>query len=139
MRMAMDISTETDQVADAVRMARCVGDGHGRSLRHPEQGHSVHPGGIDDRREVTDPSVEIQRPRIAVRQPAAAVVVANDGEALPKLGQPWTPDEALPVMLEVRHPRADPHQRRTAAVLGPGDPHPVGTGREPGHSAKERS
>ena len=67
---------------------------------------------------------------LVVGEPAAALVVADERVAVAELGQPVTPDRALPVEVEMRQPGRRPHDRRPAAVDGVREPHPVASGAE---------
>jgi hypothetical protein len=124
------IAAVEDQPVDAIRVPKGVGDGGRRSLGYPEQDEPVEANRVDNRLEVAHPAVQRQRFRFGVGKAASPLVVANEGVPLAQALEPVTPDGTLPVELEVREPVRGLYDRRTAAVLGPREPHSVGCGAE---------
>ena len=117
-------------MADPLGMPRGVDERDRRALRHPEQREAVDARGVDDGLEVGDPGLHGELAELAVGEPAPSLVVADERVAVAQLGQPVTPDRALPVEVEMRQPRRRPHDRRPAAVDGVRQPHAVASGAE---------
>jgi hypothetical protein len=67
-------------------LAGGVGDRQRGALRDAEQGEPVDAGGRDDGLQVRHPAVEAEGAvaRVAVREPAAALVVADERVVLPR-------------------------------------------------------
>ena len=105
LQAAPRVGREEDQPADALRVAGGVGDGHRAALRHAQQREALEARGVDDGFEVSHPRLEREVLDVAIREPAPALVVAQDGVRLAQRGPPVPPDRALPVVLEVREPR----------------------------------
>ena len=114
------------QPGEALGVACCVLDGHRPALRHGEQRETLQPRVVRDGLQVTEPGLEAVVGDAAVRQPVAAFVEPDHGGDPPELDQPVPPDRALPVELQVAQPARVDQQRRSGAVDGVGDAHPVG-------------
>src|SRR5215208_1049765 len=119
-------------------MTRGVRDRYRAPLRSTEQRESVKAGRIHDRFEVGYEIVQRHGADVAVREAAAARVVAVEMMARAQGFQPGAPYGGLPVPLQVRHPVAGPHQRKAPSTLGKSDLHAVGGGGEPDLLAKGR-
>src|SRR5690606_10240194 len=119
-----------DQLADPLGMANGILDRDRAALRHAEQVEALYPQGVDDQREVFDPGVEIEAAIGPVRQPAAALVIANEGEVSCEEGDEMPPYRAFPRELEMREPVRGPDERRAVAVDGISEPYAVGRGDE---------
>ena len=102
---------EQHEVADALGMARGVGDRDRAALRDAEQREPVELGGVDDGLEIRDQDVERGVGRVAVRQAAAARVVAMEAVALAERVEPGTPHRRLPVDVDVGQPVGGPDER----------------------------
>ena len=118
------------QVRDAFRMAHRIVDRHGTALRHAEQRKALQAERVDHRFEVTDPGIEREVCDVAIRQPAAALVVADVGVVARQLEQPRPPHRALEIVLDVAQPVRRADQRRSRADRGDGDARAVGGGAE---------
>src|SRR5690606_38447457 len=92
------------QVADPLRVAHRVGYREWRSARHAEQRKARQSGRSHDGLEVRIPGLERNVRDAPVGEPAGAIVMADQRPAARKLGEPRTPDRALPVELEVAQP-----------------------------------
>jgi hypothetical protein len=57
MSLPRGVGREQDEMADALRMARGVGDCDQAAVRHPEQGGALEPDGVDDGFEIANPRV----------------------------------------------------------------------------------
>ena len=106
----------TGPCGNAVRVSCRVRDGDRGRLGDAEQRESFQARRIDDRLEIADPHVDRRIADVGVREPAASLVIADDGVPIAELLQPMAPDRALPVELQMSQPGRDPHQRRTASV-----------------------
>src|SRR5688500_14380076 len=107
-------------------MAGCIGDRDRSSVRDPEKGEPLQAGRVANSLEIADPRVQRELPDVTIRQPAAALVVANDGIGPSELVQPMAPNRAVPIELEMREPRRRPDDGFTVPVLRERDPYPVG-------------
>src|SRR6185437_11443804 len=103
---------------DAVRMPCRIRDGDRGRLGDAEQRESLQAHRIDDRLEIADPHVDRWIADVRVREPAASLVIADDGVAVAELLEPMAPHRALPLQLEMTEPGCDPDERRTAPVHG---------------------
>ena len=102
---------QKDQPAHPLRVARRVGDRDCAALRDAEQRELVELGGVDHRLQIGDQQVERRVSGLAVRQPAAARVVAMEAIARAQLVEPGAPDRGLPVLLDVGQPVRRPYER----------------------------
>ena len=84
---AARVAAVEDEVGDPLGMPRRVGHRDRRALRDAEQREALQARRVDDGLEVADPGVDGGSPTLAVRQPAAALVVADDGVALARAGR----------------------------------------------------
>ncbi len=96
------------ELAHSFRMARSVSDRDRSSVRDPEKSEPFQAGRVANSLEIADPRVQRELPDVTIRQPAAALVVANDGIGPSELVQPMAPNRAVPIELEVRKPRRRP-------------------------------
>ena len=88
------------------------------------------PASSHDRLEVGDACFQAVVGDAAVREPMAALVVADDRRDLAEFDEVVAPDRALPVELQVAEPAGVDQQRRTGAVHGVRDADPIGRPRE---------
>jgi hypothetical protein len=104
-------------MADALRVAGCIRDRDACALRDTEQRELLRSDPVDDRLQVAEPTLELEPVRVdlAIGEPAAALVVADDRAELAQPGQPMTPDRTLPVMLDVREPVRRLDERRSGS------------------------
>src|SRR5207247_10969070 len=80
-----------------------------------------------------DVCVERRSPvELAVREPAAALVVADERAPAAQIADPVPPDGASPLVVEVRHPVARLDERWSLAVDRVREPHAVERGAEAG-------
>ena len=129
-RMRAGIAPVEHEAGESLGMPRGVLDRDRAALRHGHQREPVESGILHDRLEVGDPRLQAVVGDAAVREPVAALVVADDGRDLAEFDEVVAPDRALPVELQVAEPAGVDQQRRTGAVHGVGDPDPVGRARE---------
>ena len=122
---AARIPAVQDHAGNAVRVSCRIRDGDRSRLGDAEQRESLQARRIDDRFEIADPPVDRRVADVGVREPAASLVIADDGVPIAELLQPVAPHRALPVQLEMTEPGCDPDERRTAPVHGVGQAHAV--------------
>src|SRR6266542_1563551 len=106
-------------------MANGVGDRDRAALRESEQDEPVELGRIDHCLEISHEALERELLRLAIREPASALVVPDDAVTTPELFEPVLPDRALPVVLQVREPVRSLDDGRADPVLRVGDRRPV--------------
>ena len=102
LRPSAGVATVENHPRDPLRMARGVGDADRRAGRDPEQRERL----VDSRGghhglEIAEPAVERQLVDVPVRQPAAALVPAQESEVLAEEADPVPPDRALQLVLEM--------------------------------------
>ena len=125
-RPAAGIAAVEHHLRDALRMARGVGGADRRTGRDPEQRERLLDSrGRHDVLEIADPTLERQLLDVAVRQPAAAVVPAQESEMVAEETDPVSPDGTLQLVLEVAEPVRRLDQDGARADLGPGELHAV--------------
>ena len=114
-----------DQVADAIRVSRRVGDRQPGSLTASEQDELLEPRRIDDRLEVAKAGVERQVFDVPLREAAASSVIARQGVVSGQLGKARRPDRAFPIVFQMVEPGRDLEHRWSAASPGIGEAHAV--------------
>ena len=121
---APGVGAHQDQVAHPLRVSVGVGHGHRAALRQAQQREAVEVEGIDDPLQIVDEGVEGPLLDVVVRQPAAALVVADQRPGSGQALEPVAPHGAVPVVVEVGDPVGRPHQRRSLADRGVGQSMP---------------
>ena len=120
-------------MADALRVTGGVSDRQRAPLRRPEQREPLQPGRVDDGLEIGDEHVERGIGGFAIREAAAAGVVAIEPVARAERVEPGPPHRRLPVLADVGQPVGRLHERNPGAVAVDGvrEPRAVGRAREP--------
>lgn len=91
-RHSADCKTaDDDQVADPFGMARRIGERRDAADRGAEKGEPADLAGLDHRLEILDAPIEREIRRVAIRQAAAAAVVADQLMALRQQRNPRAP------------------------------------------------
>lgn len=108
------------------------GVGHGRraALGDAEKDEPIHSGGVHDGLEVGHEGLERELAHAPVREPVAALVVADEPMVAAELGEPMAPDRALPVAFEMVQPVGRLDDRWTFSDGRPGDSNAVAGGTE---------
>jgi len=96
-------------------MPHRVGDRNGRALRHAEQREPGKTCGIHNGFKIGEPGLERNVRNKAVGQSTAALILSKQREVPAELGEPRPPDDALPVVLDVREPVGGTHDGRPLA------------------------
>jgi hypothetical protein len=129
--VAVGVAAVQDQPPDPGRVPGRERDRQGRGRRDAEQVEAVQPQLVGDRLEHLQVGVERLAARPRVRQPAAGLVVLDDGPAGGQGGEEGADGRVLPQQLQVADPGRRDQQRRTPTEGGVGDPHPAGCAAEP--------
>ena len=117
-------------MCDPLGMADRVHDCDRRRLRDTEQSEAIQADRVDHRLQIGDPRLDRQITDLAVRQPAATFVVADEQMIVGELAHPVPPHRTLEVEVEVRQPRRHANDRRSPAAESVRKPHAIGRGAE---------
>src|SRR5215813_5071963 len=108
-------------MAHSFRMANRIDHPRATLAQHSKKNKTLKTGGLDNCLQVFGVLFEGEFDALAIRQTAAAPVVANDAMAPRHPGQPGTPDRTFPIEFEMAYPMSDPHQRWAPAASRVGD------------------
>src|SRR5262249_54832767 len=98
------ITTVEHEVAYPFGMAYRICNGNRSALRDAEQRKTLDADCVHHGFQIAHPGIEGELRDIPIRQPASALVIANESMPARKLGEPMAPDRAAPIVLEVRQP-----------------------------------
>ena len=103
-------AADQDQCRDPLGVTCRIRHRDRRALRDAEHGRALNTCCIHHRAQIRDEVFERDRRRLPVRQPIAALVVANELAVFDEVADPVAPHRAVPVMLEVVQPVGGLHQ-----------------------------
>src|SRR3954454_23457088 len=106
-------------------MLERISDRYCRALANSKQVELFDPGCVDHGCEVVDESVEAKL-GVPVRQPVAALVIANELEVVRQLGDPATPDGTVEIEFQMVEPVSSLDEARPVPDDGPCDSSAVG-------------
>src|SRR5207248_755245 len=127
---AAHIAAMNDELCDAFGMPARVSDRDRRAATDAHDRESFEPEVIHDRFHVGDVGIEGLILHIAIRQPRAALVEADERVVARQGLDPWSPDGTLRIELQVTPVAADRDEWRAATAYGVGDTHTVRYGTE---------